>query len=181
VNLWALRHGQSEYNLLGLCNDDPALPVALTQEGLRQASAAADRLAGVPFDAAFTSPLPRAIQTAGVVLRGRDVPLVVEPRLADIRSGVEGRPVTDYFAAIAHDPLHARVNDGESLLDHAARVAGFLEWLLDQPYREVLLVAHEETLRAVKAFAEELEVADVIGLEFANCEPYRLPIPMPAS
>ena len=181
MNLWALRHGQSEYNLLGLCNDDPARPVALTAEGRRQAAAARTRLAGVPFDAAFTSPLPRAIATAQIVLGGRHLSLVVEPRLADIRSGCEGRPVTEYFAAIAHDPLHARVNGGESLVDHAARVTAFLEWLLDQAYVEVLLVAHEETLRAVKAFAEGLDAGMVIGQEFGNCEPYCFPMPTLAS
>lgn len=181
MNLWALRHGQSEYNLLGLCNDDPARPVALTEEGRRQAAAAANRLAGVPFDAAFASPLPRAVQTAVIVLRGRDVPLIVEPRLADISSGFDGRPVAEYFAAIAQDPLHARVGGGESLLDHAARVGGFLEWLRDQAFAEVLLVAHEETLRAIKAFAEGLPLQAVIGLQFRNCEPYWFPIPTLAS
>jgi broad specificity phosphatase PhoE len=178
VEIWALRHGQSGYNRLGLCNDDPARPVALTEEGRRQAAAAARRLARVPFDAAFTSPLPRAIETAGIVLGGRDVPLVVEPRLADIRSGFDGRPVADYLAAIAQDPLHARFNGGESLLDHAARVAGFLDWLRDRPFAAALLVGHEETLRAVKAVVESLEPGAVVGLPFANCEPYCFPIPM---
>jgi broad specificity phosphatase PhoE len=30
VKLYALRHGQSEYNLKGLCNDAPAWGVGLT-------------------------------------------------------------------------------------------------------------------------------------------------------
>ena len=178
MDVWALRHGQSAYNLLGLCNDDPARPVPLTEEGRRQAAAAARRLARVRFDAAYSSPLPRAIQTAEIVLAGRDVPLVIEPRLADIRSGFDGSPVNEYFAAIAHDPLHARVNGGESLLDHAARLAGFLAWLGERPYAEVLVVAHEESLRAMKAIAEGCGLESVADRAFGNCVPYRFPIPM---
>lgn len=178
MDAWALRHGQSGYNLLGLCNDDPARPVSLTDEGRRQAATAARRLARVPFDAAYSSPLPRATQTAEIVLAGRDIPLVIEPRLADIRSGLDGRPVSEYFAAIAHDPLHARVKGGESLLDHAARVAGFLEWLGGRPHAAVLLVAHEESLRAIAAFAEGCGLESVRGRAFGNCAPYRFPMPM---
>ena len=173
MEVWALRHGQSEYNLLELCNNDPAKNVSLTDEGRRQAEHAAARLVDVSFDVAFVSPLPRAIQTADIVLDGRGVPLVTDPRLADIRSGFEGKSVSEYFAAIAHDPLHARVNGGESLLDHKERVSGFLRWLQRQPYNAVLIVAHEETLRVFQAHADGLADEHLRVLSFGNCEPYR--------
>lgn len=179
MNLWALRHGQSEYNLLGLCNDVPARNVSLTAEGRRQAARAAKRLQTVAFDAAFSSPLPRAVETAGILVRGRDCRPQVDARLADIRSGFDGRPVAEYFSAIAHDPLNARANDGESLRQHAERVTGFLEWLRTQPCDDCLVVAHEETLRVIKAFAEGLAIEAVVGLPFANCEPCRFRISPP--
>jgi len=173
MEVWAVRHGQSEYNLLGLCNDDPNKQVSLTDEGRLQAARAAALMIAAPFDAAFSSPLPRAVQTAEILLAGRILPLRIEPRLADIRSGFDGKPVNDYFAATAHDPLHARVNGGESLLDHKARVGGFLNWLAVQPYHCVLLVAHEETLRVFRARADSLIDEQLRELHFANCEPYR--------
>jgi len=172
MRVWALRHGQSEYNLLGLCNDDPTCRVDLTAEGRRQAAQAARLLAGKPLDAAYISPLPRAVQTAQIVLRGRALPQIVEPRIADISSGFDGQKVSDYFDAIADDPVNMRVNGGESLRDHWVRVGDFLRWLMTRPQQEVLLVAHEETLRVVMGIAEGLPVERVIGRHFANCRPY---------
>ena len=43
MKVYALRHGQSQYNLLGLCNDDPKTDVHLNDTGKLQAQAAAER------------------------------------------------------------------------------------------------------------------------------------------
>jgi probable phosphoglycerate mutase len=172
MRVYAVRHGQSEYNLIGLCNDDPTSPVHLTALGRRQAENAAAALRELPLDAAYTSPLPRARETADILCRGREVAPTVDDRLADIRSGFDGLPVVDYQAAIAHDPMHARVNGGESLMAHKQRVVGFLQWLRQQPHAAALLVAHEETMRVLRAHAEGLTAEAMIGLTFANCEVY---------
>jgi probable phosphoglycerate mutase len=172
MRVYAVRHGQSEYNLIGLCNDDPTSPVHLTALGRRQAENAAAALRELPLDAAYTSPLPRARETADILCRGREVAPTVDDRLADIRSGFDGLPVVDYQAAIAHDPMHARVNGGESLMAHKQRVVGFLQWLRQQPHAAALLVAHEETMRVLRAHAEGLTAEAMIDLTFANCEVY---------
>jgi len=172
VRVYAVRHGQSEYNLLGLCNDDPTRPVHLTGLGRRQAERAAAALREVRLDAAYTSPLPRARETADILCRNHEVAPAVDDRLADIRSGFDGLPVVDYQAAIAHDPMHASASGGESLAAHRQRVVGFLQWLRQQPHEAALLVAHEETMRVLRAHAEGLTDEAMIGLAFANCEVY---------
>jgi probable phosphoglycerate mutase len=95
----------------------------------------------------------------------------VEDRLGDIRSGFEGRPVADYLAAIAHDPVDARAG-GESLRDYARRVGGFIEELQRSSTQTALLVAHEETLRVIEAWCHGLGLAAVAGKAFENCRPY---------
>ncbi|MCU0767292.1 MAG: histidine phosphatase family protein [Gammaproteobacteria bacterium] len=172
MRVWAVRHGESEYNLLRLCNDDPAQPVHLTARGRAQAAAAAERLAVSPVDAVYASPLPRARETAAIIAARIGAAVTVDARLADIRSGCEGRPVAEYQAAIAHDPLHARPNGSESLLDHRDRVAGFLAWLKEQSHAGVILVCHEETLRVLRSEAEDIPPADAVDLAFANGEIY---------
>jgi broad specificity phosphatase PhoE len=168
--LYALRHGHSDYNRLGLCNDDPRRPVHLTELGRRQARQAAARLRDVSLERVFSSELPRALETAAIVAAPHGLTPQPCPALNDIRSGFDGRPVTDYFAAVGADRLRLRVNGGESLLDYKARVLPFLERLRHRPWQRVLLVAHEETLRVLQAWHQGLPDQALEGLSFGNCE-----------
>ena len=154
MEIYCMRHGYTNYNDLGLCNDDPDTDVHLTRDGIAQAQSAAQALRDVTFDRLIVSPLPRTRQTAEIINRFHSVPVVVHDDLAHIRSGFDGRPVSDYFAAIADDPLHKRVNGGESLLDHKQRVLRFIDWLRTQKDKVVLVVAHEETMRVFIAYFE---------------------------
>ena len=35
-SIWFMRHGQTNYNLSGLCNADPDVEVYLTDDGIKQ-------------------------------------------------------------------------------------------------------------------------------------------------
>lgn len=176
MRLYVLRHGETRYNRLGLCNDDPRREVHLTDAGIAQAQAASQQLRDAPLQRIITSELPRTRETAAIINRWHRLSIEVNALLNDIRSGFDGRPVHDYFTATAHDPLHARANGGESLLDHKARVVRFIEWLKTQPQDCVLVVAHEETLRVFEAWFRALPDAALRSLQFANCalQRYRL-------
>ena len=125
--LWFMRHGETNYNRLGLCNDNPQRDVHLTETGIYQAEQAAKQLRHKPLQRILVSELPRTHQTAEIINRYHQLAIKVEPALNDIQSGFDGRPVAEYFAAIAHDPLHARIHGGESLIDHKQRVHHFLD------------------------------------------------------
>ena len=169
MKLYVLRHGETNYNRLGLCNDDPRRDVSLTDTGIAQAEAASQRLRNTPLQRIITSELPRTHQTAAIINRYHHLPIEANALLNDIRTGFDGKPVSDYFAATAHDPLQARANGGESLLDYKARVMRFMEWLKTQPQDCVLVVAHEETLRVFEARFSAVPDADLRNLHFANC------------
>jgi len=171
MNLYFMRHGRTNYNELGLCNDDPSKDVHLTATGIQQAEQAAEALRETKLDRILCSPLPRTRQTAEIVNRYHGLEIETEPAIIDIRSGFDGLPVDDYFAAVAHDPLNARANGGESQLDHKQRVVGFIDWLLQQPEQNILVVAHEETIRVFIAHFED-NVADeqLRDIHVANCQ-----------
>jgi alpha-ribazole phosphatase len=170
MKLYCMRHGETDYNRLGLCNDDPAVDVCLTDTGILQAEAAAVAMKDLSIERIITSELPRTRQTADIVNRYHAAPVMAHPALNDIRTGFEGRPVVDYFAAIESDRLHRRIDGGESLLDYKARVLTFLDWLDEQPRQDSLVVAHEETLRVIKAHLDGLGDEAMPRLHFANCE-----------
>ena len=170
MKILATRHGETNFNRLGLCNDDPEADVHLTSTGIKQANAVAHRLKNERIDYIFISELPRTRQTATIINQFHHAPMRIDARLNDIRSGFDGQPVSDYFSATAHDPLHVRVNDGESLLDHKARVTGFIQWLAMQAFQQVIIVAHEETLRVFEAWFNKVDDHQLRTLHFPNCQ-----------
>ncbi|MDY6979457.1 MAG: histidine phosphatase family protein [Pseudomonadota bacterium] len=166
--LYAMRHGRTNFNDLGLCNDDPGRDVHLTDTGTAQIEAAAERLRDVPLQHIITSELPRTRQSAEIINRYHQVPISAHPDLNDIRSGFDGHPVADYFAATGSDPLNTRPPGGESLLEHKQRIGRFLDWLQEQPETTLLLVVHEETLRALSALLNKLDDQTMLRLHFDN-------------
>ena len=171
MNLYIIRHGFTNYNERELCNDDPNVDVHLNEIGKQQAQQAAEALRDLTIDRIIVSPLPRTRQTAEIINQHHHAPIETHPDIIDIRSGFEGRPVDEYFAAIAHDPLNARINGGESQIDHKQRVVGFIHWLQGLPEDNILVVAHEETLRVFVAWFEG-NVPDerLRDIAIRNCE-----------
>lgn len=169
-SVWFMRHGQTNYNQLGLCNDDPGKHVYLTEEGIQQTQQAAEQLKDIPLKQILVSPLPRTQQTAEIINQYHQVPVLIKDEIIDIHSGFESKPVAEYFAAIAPDKLHLKFNNGESLLEHKNRITGFLENLCVEKPQGTLVIAHEETLRVIKTYFESLTEQQMLDLHFDNCE-----------
>lgn len=170
MKLFCLRHGETNYNLLRLCNDDPAVDVHLTPRGIEQAQAAAQALANETIARVFVSPLPRTRQTADIVNRVHRAPVEAHAALHDWRTGLDGSPVAELYERIARDPWHTRIDGGETLFEHRQRVLGFIDWLREQPPAPALVVAHEETLRVFCAYFQGLSDAEMLALRFRNGE-----------
>lgn len=145
-----MRHGESEYNVLGLCNDDPGIPVALTPYGRSQVIRAETGFEPGTIDLLYVSQLPRALETAAIVNRRQEAEIRVDPRLNDRRTGFEGRLIADYLAARDADPTNFRAEGGESFSMLKARVIDFLGDLRTMRTRRVLVVSHHEVLQIVR-------------------------------
>lgn len=85
ATLYITRHGQTQWNVEGRMQG--SLDSPLTGEGVRQAQALADRMAGVPLDAIYSSPTPRSWATAETLRGVRDLPLHAEARIREICMG----------------------------------------------------------------------------------------------
>ena len=74
-----LRHGQSEFNVVfNATRVDPGIPdPRLTEEGRRQARAAAAALAAFPVERLIASPYTRALETAEIVAGELGLPIEV--------------------------------------------------------------------------------------------------------
>jgi len=80
-----IRHGQSEFNVVySVTRRDPGIPdPRLTEEGKRQAKAAAEALREAGLERLIASPYTRALETAEIVAAALDLPISVEPLVGE--------------------------------------------------------------------------------------------------
>ncbi|WP_062072315.1 histidine phosphatase family protein [Demequina sediminicola] len=88
MQVYVIRHGQTEWNALGLLQGASEVPLA--PEGLRQAEATAEAMATLvgPDVTVVSSPLSRANETAQALARRVGVEVAVDDRLRERAYGV---------------------------------------------------------------------------------------------
>src|SRR3989344_5432498 len=89
MKVYVARHAETNYNVLGLCNDSPDVDVHLTSKGIEQAELLAKTLKDVKFGLIITSDFPRTKQTAKIVNRHHDTPTISDSRINDVLTGFE--------------------------------------------------------------------------------------------
>lgn len=175
ARLYYLRHGQTTWNADGN-RYAGATDVPLTELGIQQAKQGSARIRDIEFDAVFCSGMSRALETAELVLDGRDVPIVQDPRLNEMNYGTwEGKTHAEIVAEPdnhwhdwAVDPDAVRPGErGELASELVARVTGFLFDVL-QPGRTVLAVAHHTTGRLLIAHMLDMPLANYRRLQLDN-------------
>ena len=164
-----VRHVESEANVAGRINDDPARPIHLTERGRAQAESCALRLRSVPFTHAYASQFPRARETAAILLCHRACRLTVDSRLNERRSGMDGLPVEVFNDLVKPDPVRLKPEQGESFLEQMERVRSFLDELAERhPAAVVLAVSHENPILAALALSGRDPEETARG-SIANC------------
>jgi broad specificity phosphatase PhoE len=167
------RHGESTLNFENRINGDPAVHVALTENGRAEATLLGKQIAHIPLDLCVHTRFGRTQETADVALSGREVPFEVEPLLDDIDVGdLEGKTLDDYRAwKHAHSRRDA-FPGGESLDTAAQRYAQAYRKLLERPERSILVVTHEIPLRYAINAADGSDDLDGPTHQLANATPY---------
>jgi alpha-ribazole phosphatase len=167
MKLYVARHGRTNYNDLGLCNADPRVDVRLTDIGKQQAEVLGNKLRDIAIDRIYVSELKRTQETAAYVNKHHNVPVKIDARLNDNRTGYEGRPASEFYAAYeqAHDKWNARFNDGESLEDVNKRVRSFIDELRKQPYKVVIIITSGAIVNAIRGVVKGLSNQEAYGVE----------------
>lgn len=168
MKVYFVRHGQTNYNVLRLCNDDPTQDVHLTELGKKQAKEVNEKLKNIKFDLVITSELPRTQETASIITGNQE--FKVEPRLNDIKTGFDSKPVSEWLSAINNDRFNSKVNGGESFQEEKKRISSFLEELKDYNLDNILVVAHEDTLTAINGYYNNLSDEEMWKTKIHNCE-----------
>lgn len=170
MKVYIARHAETNYNVLGLCNDSPKVNVYLTEKGVEQAELLADSLKDAKFELVITSEFPRTKETARIVNQHHNAPTIEDPRINDVLTGFEGKPASEFREArrSAENRWTVRLNGGESFEDEKARVEAFLHDLKQRPETSILVVTHQAIARIIYAIIKNLPNEKVDDLEVSN-------------
>ena len=162
--IYLMRHGHVDYFSHHVTQSGDTHSVALTLRGRSEAEAAGRAFAHVGFDRAVCSGLPRARETAELVLAGvKDAPkLEVDAELVELRGGsrpdVKSRAelirlMNSYFER-AHEPGATNLEGGEVFAAAQTRAVAAIERLLAAPdWHTALVVAHVGINRLILSWA----------------------------
>ena len=135
-----------------------------------QAKSASDKLQKMHFTHAYASEFSRAQQTAAILLRHHELPLKIDARLNERRSGMDGQHVDVFNDYVHEDCLHIKPPRGESFLELMERMRGFLDEVAAlHADGMVLAVSHENPVVAALALCAD-DPEDVMRNSVANCE-----------
>lgn len=177
-----VRHGQSLWNhenrFTGLVD------VPLTEKGREEARLAARTLHGLTFDVAYTSVLIRAQETLDIILGAlRQHPPIIRDAslnercygdLQGLNKADAARRFGDEQVKLWRRSYDIRPPNGESLEMTAQRVLPFYDRAICGDIRlgkNVLVVAHGNSNRALVMKLDQLSGEQVVGLELATGVP----------
>lgn len=166
MKIYIIRHGETSANKEGRLqgwSDDP-----LNEFGIELAEQTGKGMKGILFDAAFSSPLIRARETAEIVLResgNEGVPIKEDDRIKEICMGTGERKKfrpgecevdPQYVKCFLSNPIDFEgFPEGESIRTVCERTQDFLKELAKMDYGTVLVATHGCALRAMLNFLYE--------------------------
>lgn len=150
--IYLMRHGQTDWNVRYLLQGSTDVP--LNENGREMARQTAKAMREIPFDAAYTSPLSRARETAEIVTAGRKIPLFLDEDLKEMNFGIyEGHSSRNWpeIKTIFDDPVGYVPREGETYQQLLARCRRFLNRMaaLEGTCDHVLVCGHGALIKGI--------------------------------
>lgn len=178
-----IRHGESQWNLENRFTGWVDVPLSATGE--QEALEAGEKLRDFRFDLAFTSVLKRAVHTLEIVLEvmsQMDLPIeknqaLNERMYGDLQGFDKGEVIEKYGenqVKLWRRSYDVRPPGGESLKDTANRVLPYYQeriWPELLAGRNILVVAHGNSLRALVMYLNNLSPEEVLALNIPTGAP----------
>ena len=181
--LYIIRHGKTDWNVRHKLQGRTDVP--LNEEGRQMAEAARMEYRDIHFDICFCSPLIRAKETAEILLKGRNIPVVTDDRLMEMGFGsyeglensfqIPDCPINELF--FSPDKYTSPPGGAESLDDLFARTGAFLRERVDpllKDGKDVLIVGHGAMNSSIVCQIRQLPRAQFWSAGIENCRLMRL-------
>lgn len=143
MNLFVVRHGQTNWNLEGRLQG--RTDIKLNKTGILQAEVVRDKLSNEQIDLIICSPLLRTRKTADVINKDRAIPIIIDERIIERSCGpFEGQIINDFDWEnfISYSKNH-KYEKAESMHEFYNRVTFFIDEI-SKKYsdKNILLVTH---------------------------------------
>lgn len=178
-----MRHGKTDWNVKHKLQGRTDIP--LNNEGRITAENAQKEYGGLNFDVCYCSPLMRARETAEIVLKGRNVPIIADERLIEMSFGVfEGVensfqipdcPIKVLFKQ--PEKYTASVEGGESFEALFSRTGKFLEEVIKpqiEQDKDILIVGHGAMNSSIICQIRDIPIEKFWSTCMDNCKLMRL-------
>lgn len=178
MRLILIRHGQTAWHSDGLERAEGRADVDLDDCGLRQAGATAARLERWQVAAVYSSPLKRAVATAGIIGARRGLVPQPEPGLTDIDYGrwqglthEEARADDPRLYGLwLHRPQQVTFPGGEGLASVRERAVGAVRELVARHGQQtVALVSHKAVIKLLLCHLLALDDSDFWSFQQDHC------------
>lgn len=176
IHLYMTRHGQTLWNRQWRIQGQKNSP--LTIQGIENAISLSEHLAPISFERCYSSPMPRAIHTAHILIGRRAVPLFVEPKIAEMDLGqLEGVKAADFevsdpeaFDAFRNHPDRFVPQGGETFENVVSRAQSFLDEISALPLVDanILGVTHCILLQAMTMICEHRPLSSMRSAHFVK-------------
>lgn len=169
MNLFVLRHGETNENITGMLQGD--MDTVLNEKGIEQALSVRNKVLENNIDLVISSPRKRAIKTAE--LAAPSIPLIIDDRLRSRSHGeFEGKSrdeinIRDYW----NIKKNIQYLKAESVKDLFDRVESLLKEIKEKYNdKNVLLVTHSGIVRILYYYFNGIpEDGDLLEYESHNC------------
>lgn len=139
MELYVIRHGQTDWNIQGLLQGSTNIP--LNNTGISQAHQLKDLLKDIHFDYVFCSPLSRAIQTAKIATNNQDIPFIIDDSIAErVYGELEGTKPEDIYK---YWNYYNNINEYnvEPIKSFLERIFKFMDYLKNNYNDKTILIA----------------------------------------
>ncbi len=170
MKLFFMRHGEAEFNLTHIHNYIPKNINGLTAHGKEQVNGSSKILKKYRFDAVFVSELKRARESAAIACKGIRVKVIIDPRINERNSGMEGKNEKEYLKIMHDDFFHKKLPGGESFQEEKSRLLKFLNSLKNKKFNRVLIVSHQEPIQIMIGLIDNLSDEEMVKRKIKNAE-----------
>ncbi|MBE5826068.1 MAG: histidine phosphatase family protein [Butyrivibrio sp.] len=173
MKIYITRHGQTDYNKSRMMQGRSDIP--LNDTGIAQARARRESLGDIKFDAVYSSPLIRAVQTAEIIGNVKREDIITDERIIEADFG--RYELMGYFstgirmmAYWSFPEIFPAPEGVETIREMVDRTSSFLRELEKKDYETVLVACHGGIIRPIRGYMENRKNGIIWRPRPKNCE-----------